>query len=524
MSDGLSVLIEPWGPTQARLTQAARAAARNPEVRALLKGADTRVLATRPLEDHGPRRRPRAAARFASEVYDYTNQRTVRVEGDLDAPARLVVQELGMQPLPSGEEFAAAVAVTRDDPDLGPALREGRLEPYRPMPPVLALDGPEGEEERGVTVGLRPIGPGARNEIVAVNLARGAVTRFEARAPATAHADDETCGAPDAGQPPTERGVPGSARITVKQGATVLWRLIATRPSASTGEQGSGIDLAAVDYRGKRVLRRAHVPILNVRYGGDACGPYRDWQFAESPFTAPGANRAPGFRLCSSPAKTVLEGAPDQGSFRGVAVYVQGQEVVLVSELEAGWYRYVSRWHLAADGTIRARFGFGAVQNSCVCNKHFHHAYWRLNFDIGAAARNRVGEWNDAPGPAPGSWRTLRFEQRRPKAPAWKRKWRVINTQSLAGYEIRPGANDGVADPWGVGDLWVVRFRADQVDDSAVATDQRAAIDAFVNGERVDDHDVVVWYAAHFTHDVHAEEHNGGGHIVGPDLVPFAWS
>jgi hypothetical protein len=33
---------------------------------------------------------------------------------------------------------------------------------------------------------------------------------------------------------------------------------------------------------------------------------------------------------------------------------------------------------------------------------------------------------------------------------------------------------------------------------------------------------VVIWYAAHFTHDVHAE--NGGiDHIVGPTLQPAQW-
>jgi hypothetical protein len=30
-----------------------------------------------------------------------------------------------------------------------------------------------------------------------------------------------------------------------------------------------------VSYRGQRVLRRAHAPILNVRYDGNACGPFR---------------------------------------------------------------------------------------------------------------------------------------------------------------------------------------------------------------------------------------------------------
>ena len=38
----------------------------------------------------------------------------------------------------------------------------------------------------------------------------------------------------------------------------------------------------------------------------------------------------------------------------GPTSFVQGQEVVLVSELEAGWYRYVSEWRLHA-GTIMER-------------------------------------------------------------------------------------------------------------------------------------------------------------------------
>ena len=62
---------------------------------------------------------------------------------------------------------------------------------------------------------------------------------------------------------------------------------------------------------------------------------------------------APGFRLCPSPAKTIIESGTDAGNFRGVAIFVQGQEVVLVSELAAGWYRYISAWRFHADGTIR---------------------------------------------------------------------------------------------------------------------------------------------------------------------------
>jgi hypothetical protein len=68
---------------------------------------------------------------------------------------------------------------------------------------------------------------------------------------------------------------------------------------------------------------------------------------------------------------------------------------VVVSEMEAGWYRYVSEWRLHVNGTIAARFGFSAVSSSCVCIRHHHHAYWRLDFDIETAGNNRVMEFND---------------------------------------------------------------------------------------------------------------------------------
>ena len=181
-------------------------------------------------------------------------------------------------------------------------------------------------------------------------------------------------------------------------------------------------------YRGKEVLRRAHVPILNVRYKNDACGPFRDWQNQENHFKATGANVAPGFKLCPSRAETILESGQDQGNFRGVAIYVDGEEVVVVSELQAGWYRYISRWRLHADGSIKPRFGFGAVRDSCVCNVHFHHAYWRFDFDIAGAGHNEVGEFNDPPLSGPDKWHTLAHEIRRKRDQAKKRRWRVRNT------------------------------------------------------------------------------------------------
>jgi Cu2+-containing amine oxidase len=265
------------------------------------------------------------------------------------------------------------------------------------------------------------------------------------------------------------------------------------------------------------------VPILNVRYDGNACGPFRDWQNEESRFQADGAAVAPGFRLCDDPATTILETDRDRGNFAGVAVFVDGDEVELVSELEAGWYRYVSRWRLHADGTIRARFGFGAVRNSCVCEVHHHHAYWRLDFDIAGAGDDTVLEHNDPPLPGhDDNWHTLRHEVRRKRNPGRKRRWRVKNRGSGEGYTLVPGANDGEADAYGVGDFWALRRRPGQIDDYPI-DDTRARIDRFVNRESIVGTDVVVWYVGHFSHDVAHDHSGGGGHIVGPTLRPDRW-
>ena len=91
------------------------------------------------------------------------------------------------------------------------------------------------------------------------------------------------------------------------------------------------------------------------------------------------------------PARTILDPPEtDSGNFRGVAIYRDGQEVVVVSELEAGYYRYVSEWRLHDDGTISPRFGFSAVENPCVCEVHHHHVYWRFDFDILSEGNNVV--------------------------------------------------------------------------------------------------------------------------------------
>jgi hypothetical protein len=405
------------------------------------------------------------------------------------------------------------------------------------MPPLVGEELEDGRVERTVAVGLLPgtdvaARAAVSHEIIGVNLARRKLLRFapteRGRAPLTAAAHNPICGLPNAGQT-TASGVAGRAWVTVKQGTTTLWKFMLVRPAGSSGTWGSGVELRGLDYRGKRVLYRAHVPILNVKYEGDACGPYRDWQDQEGMFSATGSDPVPGFRLCSAPATTVLETGSDIGNFLGVAIFVDGPEVVLVSELEAGWYRYISRWRLHADGTIKPRFGFSAVESSCVCSVHHHHVYWRLDFDIGTAGNNLVQEFNDPPlSGNTAKWHNLNYEIRRARNTGRNRRWRVKNKTTGDAYDIIPGAHDGIAAsmpdwPFGRGDTWFLRYHAPEIDDGAIYSGSEAALDSWANGESINGKDVVVWYGGHFSHDVDHDEPGEFGHIVGPELKLVKW-
>lgn len=534
-SEELSVKIQPFGPSAEQVQVLTQSVTKHPTIQKYLARTRHRLLRMDLLDpaEEAKSLRPKPPNRFQATFFDYTNNRTVFATGSLSRPATLELAESGLQPRPSQEEFDEAVSVVIKDPEIGAALRERRLRPYRPMPPLVLEEMPDGRAERTVAVGLLPPEGARDHEIVGVNMIKRKLVRFapseRGRAPAMAAAHNPICGLPNANQS-TASGVAGSVWVTVKQGGITVWKFLLVRPAASSGTNGSGVELRFVDYRGKRLLYRAHVPILNVKYDGNACGPYRDWQNEEGMVAANGTDVAPGFRLCPTPATTILDTGSDLGNFLGVAIYVQGQEVVLVSEMEAGWYRYVSLWRLHADGTIRPRFGFSAVQSSCVCTVHHHHAYWRLDFDVRTAGNNLVREFNDPPLVGDSNWHNKNYEIRRPRDPARKRKWRVENKSTGEAYDIVPGATDGVATampdrPFPRGDVWLLRYRGSEIDDGVVAVGPpyEAGLDAWVNGESLNGADVVVWYGAHFSHDLAHEKAGEFGHIVGPDLKRVKW-
>jgi Cu2+-containing amine oxidase len=492
------------------------------ELQRQLAGVRYRLLSTLPIESGDKDSASAQPARWSALIYDYTNNRVVEASADFPSAANAAISTNSSQPLPSAEEWEEAAEIVRRDVDFSRFLLCDLLVPYRPMPALLQTPGPTGAIERTLLVGLLPAANSAlSHQIVAVNMVTQRTATLPNGRPDISLADPTTCGIAPFYCPSPARGTPGQMWISWPQ-PNPVWRLQAVRPAASSGVSGSGLEVRFVDYKGKRVLYRGHVPILNVKYDGDACGPYRDWQHDEHCFQCDGADLGSGFRLANTPPKTACNGS-DSGNFTGVAVYETDCELVLTTEMEAGWYRYIQEWRFHRDGTIRPRFKFTAVSNSCVCNVHVHHCYWRLDFDILTPGNNLVQEYNNPPIIPNTNWHKKEFEIKRFRDYGRHRKWRVSNTQSGDAYDVNPGPTDGVADPaYGKGDVWILRYHGNELDDGGFGIGTAADLDKFVNGEVVDNQDVVIWYGAHFRHDVR-EQGPGECHEVGPTLTPVQW-
>ena len=317
--------------------------------------------------------------------------------------------------------------------------------------------------------------------------------------------------------------------------ANPVWQMCWLRPSASTGSNGSGLEIRNVYYNGHLVLKRGHVPMLNVEYDPGGCGCYRDWQNQEVVFHAnnpiPGI---PGYAEPTLPPHTVCDdggsagdcGPPDTDCFAGVAAEKLADRLILTTQFEAGWYRYTMKWRFFLDGRIEPAFGFSAIDASCVYHSHRHHAYWRLDFDIDGPGNDLVTE---GPNPGSGGGRgNPRFPivalptevMRRNNRPGMT--WSVIDSVTHRGFLIVPGDEVALpADNFSVGDFWALRYKANEIDDGGNIGDCPVDFSGFLNGETTAS-DVVVWYRTGWYHPPNSLDDCDLG---GPTIYPIGdWS
>jgi hypothetical protein len=508
------ITINPWGPTQQAIDAARSNLMKSLSLRPSAKQAKTRLLAFELVD------RPKLAAvseppdSYRATAFDYKANRALIFSGRFDS-SEVNVTESQTQPQPSEEEFEAAVGIIMKDRKLGPALRDNSLTPYRPMPPLINGHLPVAEADRTLAVGLHSKEAAKKHQIVGVNMLRQTVVRYANNAPPGTLASASTCAITRDFQPVTPRGTAGQYQMTISREGNVIWSFLVIRPSVSSGPMGSGVELRDVTYLGKTVLKSAKVPIINVQYLRNTCGPFRDWAYSEDTFQADGTDLAPGIRYCTSPPETSLDSGIDHGNFRGVAIWDGREEVRVVSELDADWYRYASEWIFRDDGVIMPRFGFGSVENSCVCIEHVHNAYWRFDFDVGSSSNTIAEEFN-------GAVESLGVEAMRPRRGEGHR-WVIQNSSGQETCILVPGPADGNSDKYSRGDVWMLRNHSPAEEHDGVTCnvgcDTRANLDPYVSGESVSAQDIVVWYGGHFTHHSHDSNLDTGEHVLGPTIV-----
>src|SRR6266850_1189807 len=139
-SSELKLRITEGCPTQLALNTAARAIFEHSSMRQHLDGSRFRLLSLQPLESADKAHNPVAAERYRATVYDCTNNRSLVVEGRLADTENLEISPSDAQPLPTEEEFDAAVAILQRDETIGRAICDQNVRVYRPMPPLIPVE------------------------------------------------------------------------------------------------------------------------------------------------------------------------------------------------------------------------------------------------------------------------------------------------------------------------------------------------------------------------------------------------
>jgi hypothetical protein len=330
------------------------------------------------------------------------------------------------------------------------------------------------------------------------------------------------------------------------------WQLQAVRPcqtqTTTAGGRGGGLEIRNARYNGKLVFSKAHIPVISVKYENDACGPYRDWQYQENVFNC---TNVTGAGRCDGPATTNCDmpNGDDTGSFCGVSIYRTPSRLTLTTNVQAGWYRYVLKWHFYPDGTFHPEAFFGAVSDPCINNDHVHLIYWRVDMDIEGDTPNLVEEHNvyqkhdhspSADATYWGTWDNMFLESSRNKQLDGSRWWRVRNTSTQRAYLIYPpetykGINqDEVRFVPQISDFWMLNYAStnqEETDDSGTGTRYWGHLNNFMSDSVSSDTpnpnvDKVIWYSGAVLHENEAANpqcHDVQGPWFFPDPKGTSW-
>ena len=252
----------------------------------------------------------------------------------------------------------------------------------------------------------------------------------------------------------------------------------------------AGLGIRQVKFQNELLIYKASMPVIRVKYDGDACGPYADRISWDSLVNI---SNCGGGKVCQ---ETYSSGGHDWLEFGILA--------------EIGEYRIYQVYYFTSDGWINAALWSRGLQ--CEIN-HAHHPYWRMDFDINGAASDQLfvrGDNIGNEGWGPG-WHKYTNEQQAIKNPGQNTQWFVRDSPSNHGAWLIPGSNDGTFDSFAAIDYAARRYHGNE--------DEPWQFGAFGdvgynNGESVEEQDDLVWYVAHLHHA--ASQGSGVWHQAGP--------
>ncbi len=204
-------------------------------------------------------------------------------------------------------------------------------------------------------------------------------------------------------------------------------------------KDGAGIAIRNVYYKHELVIYKANMPVIRVRYDGNASGPWADridW-----------GNLQNYVSLCTSLTYGCGTKVCQKSYWIGSRHWL---EIGVYATL--GSYRLYPAWQLSEDGYIMPRLWSAGLQAPA---NHVHHPYWRIDFDVNGAASDQVFVYdsirpNEGWGPG---WHKYTQELNAVKNPLTNRRWYVRDNPTGHGVWIIPGPNDGFADLFSTKDV-----------------------------------------------------------------------
>lgn len=251
--------------------------------------------------------------------------------------------------------------------------------------------------------------------------------------------------------------------------------------------QSEGLVLRNVRWKGTKVLHKASMPVIRVKYRGDAssihagCGPYSD--------------RINSGNLARFP-----------GQVTDVVARFFGNDLMEIAVFsEIGGYDLYQAFYFHRSGRFEPVLyssGWSCYDNGQE-NTHKHHPYWRLDFDV-ESLTNRVRHAMTVAG---GGMSFAAYSSESGftvPSNATGITWTVTNNASGKHVRVQSPSNERAdvgGSPWfgfGQRDMHVRRYHSGE--DKGWEFSPTDQLGYFTPAEATDDQDVVFWSIAHLSH------------------------